>query len=47
MASEEQLKMTHSVDRKVMGVDDKVRIVEGQVPGVCGHVQLKMSVLIR
>ena len=44
MASEEQPKMTHSVDRKVMGVDDRVRSVEGQVQGVCGHVQSKMSV---
>jgi uncharacterized protein YoxC len=39
MASAEQLKMTHSVDRKVMGVDDRVRGVEGRVQGVRGDVQ--------
>jgi hypothetical protein len=39
MASAEQLKMTHSVDRKVMGVDDRVRGVEGRVEGVRVDVQ--------
>jgi hypothetical protein len=39
MASAEQLKMTHSVDRKVIGVDDRVKGVEGQVQGVRGDVQ--------
>ena len=39
MASAEQLKMTHSVDRKVMGIDDRVRGVEGQVQDVRGDVQ--------
>jgi uncharacterized protein YoxC len=39
MASAEQLKMTHSVEGKVMGVDDRVKGVEGQVQGVRGDVQ--------
>jgi hypothetical protein len=39
MASAEQLKMTHSIDGKVMGVNDRVRGVEGQVQGVRGDVQ--------
>jgi hypothetical protein len=39
MASAEQLKMTHSIDGKVMGVEDRVRGVEGQVEGVRGDVQ--------
>jgi hypothetical protein len=39
MASAEQLKMTHSVEGKVTGVDDRVRGVEGQVEGVRGDVQ--------
>ena len=39
MASAEQLKMAHSVDVKLMGVDDRVRGVEGQVEDVCGEVR--------
>ena len=39
MASAEQLKMTHSVDGKVMGVEDRVRGIEGQVQCVRGDVQ--------
>jgi uncharacterized protein YoxC len=46
MASAELLKMTHSVDGKVMGVDDRVKYVEGKmqdvrddVQGVCNKVQ--------
>ena len=39
MASAEQLKMTHDVDVKVMGVDNRVRGVEEQVQGVRGDVQ--------
>jgi predicted nucleic acid-binding Zn-ribbon protein len=39
MASAEQLKMTHSIDGKVMGVNDRVRGVEGQVQGVRSDVQ--------
>jgi hypothetical protein len=39
MASAEQLKMTHSIDGKVMGVNDRVKGVEGQVQGVRGDVQ--------
>jgi seryl-tRNA synthetase len=39
MASAEQLKMTHSTDGKVTGVDDRVRSVEGQVEGVRGDMQ--------
>jgi hypothetical protein len=39
MAFAEQLKMTHSIDGKVMGVNDRVRGVEGQVQGVRGDVQ--------
>jgi archaellum component FlaC len=39
MASAEQLKMTHSVDRKVMGVDDRVRGVAEQVQDVRGDVR--------
>ena len=39
MASAEQLKMTQSVDGRVMGVDDRVRGVEGQVQDVRGDMQ--------
>jgi uncharacterized protein YoxC len=39
MASVEQLKMTHSVDGKVMGVDDRVRGVGGQVQDVHDDVR--------
>jgi prophage DNA circulation protein len=39
MASAELLKMTQSVDGKVMGVDDRVKGVEGQLHGVRGDVQ--------
>ena len=39
MASAEQLKMTHSVEGKVMDVDARVMGVEGQVQGVRGDVQ--------
>jgi hypothetical protein len=39
MASAELLKMTHSVDGKVMGVDDRVKGVEGKMPDVCDDVQ--------
>ena len=39
MASVELLKMAHSVDGKVTGVNDSVRGVEGQVQGVRGDVQ--------
>ena len=38
MASAELLKMTHSVDGKVMGVDDRVKIVEGKVQSVRSDV---------
>ena len=39
MATAEQLKMTHSIDGKVMGVNDRVKGVEGQVQGVRSDVQ--------
>ena len=39
IASAEHLKMTHSVDGKVTGVDVTVTVVEGQVQGVRGDVQ--------
>jgi uncharacterized protein YoxC len=46
MASAELLKMTYSIDGKVMGVDDRVKYVEGRmedvrddVQGVCNKVQ--------
>ncbi len=39
MASVELLKMTNSVDGKVMGVDDKVKGVEGKVQDVLDDVQ--------
>ena len=46
LASAELLKITRSVDGKVMGVDDRVKGVEekvqdvsGDVQDVCGHVQ--------
>jgi len=38
MASAEQLKMTHSVDGKVMGVNDSVKGVGGQVQDVRGGI---------
>jgi hypothetical protein len=40
MASAEQLKMTHSVGVKVMGVDNRVKGVEGQVQDVGDKVQI-------
>jgi uncharacterized protein YoxC len=39
MASAEQLKMTRNVEGKVMGVNDRVRCVEGQVQEVHGDVR--------
>jgi methyl-accepting chemotaxis protein len=39
MASAEQLKMTHSVDGKVMGVAEQVQDVRGDVQDVRGDVQ--------
>ena len=39
MASAELLKMTRSVDVKVMGIDDRVKSVEGKVQDVCDDVQ--------
>jgi uncharacterized protein YoxC len=39
MASAELLKMAHSVDGKVMGVDDRVKGVEGKMQDVRGDVQ--------
>jgi hypothetical protein len=39
MASAELLKMTQSVDGKVMGVDDRVKGVEGKMQDVCDDVQ--------
>jgi uncharacterized protein YoxC len=39
MASAELLKMTQSVDGKVMGVGDKVKGVEGKMQDVRGDVQ--------
>jgi hypothetical protein len=39
MASAELLKMTHSVDGKVMGVDDRVKGVEGKMQDVRDDVQ--------
>jgi hypothetical protein len=39
MASAELLKMTHSVDGKVMGVDDRVKGVEGKMQDVCDDVR--------
>jgi hypothetical protein len=39
MASAELLKMTQSVDGKVMGVDDRVKGVEGKVQDVRDDVQ--------
>ena len=39
MASAELLKMTHTVDWKVKGVDDRVKSVEGKVQDVRGDVQ--------
>jgi methyl-accepting chemotaxis protein len=39
MASAELLKMAHSVDGKVMGVDDRVKGVEGKIQDVRDEVQ--------
>ncbi|KAF8494963.1 hypothetical protein F5888DRAFT_614255 [Russula emetica] len=39
MASAESLKMTHNVDAKVMGVNDRVRDVEGKVEDVQDDVR--------
>ena len=39
MASAEQLKMTHSIDGKVTGVDDRVKVVGEKVEDVHGDVQ--------
>jgi DNA repair ATPase RecN len=39
MASVELLKMTNSIDGKVMGVDDRVKGVEGNVQDVRSDVQ--------
>jgi uncharacterized protein YoxC len=39
MASAELLKMTHSVDGKVMGVNDRVKGVEGKMQDVRDDVQ--------
>jgi uncharacterized protein YoxC len=39
MASAELLKMTHSVEDKVMGVDDRVKGVEGKMQDVRDDVQ--------
>ena len=39
MASAEMLKVTHSVDGKVMGVDGRVKRVEGKVQDVDDKVQ--------
>ena len=39
MASAELLKMTHIVDGKVMGVDDRVKGVERKMQVVCDDVQ--------
>ena len=39
MASAEQLKITHSVEGKVSGVDDRVKSVEERVQDVRGDVQ--------
>ena len=38
MASAELLKMTHIVDGKVMGVDDRVRSVQGKIQDVRSDV---------
>jgi len=43
MASAEQLKMTHDVDGKVMGVDNRVIGVDNRVKGVEGKVQDVLS----
>ena len=45
MASAELLKMTRSVDGKVMSVDDRVKGVEGKVQDVRGDVQDVRSVV--
>ena len=39
MASTELLKVTHSVDGKVTGINDRVKDVEGKVQDVHGDVQ--------
>jgi uncharacterized protein YoxC len=39
MASAELLKVTHRVDNKVTGIDDRVKNVEGKVQDVRGDVQ--------
>jgi uncharacterized protein YoxC len=39
MASAELLKMTQSVDGRVMGADDRVKGVEGKIQVVCDDVQ--------
>ena len=39
MASAELLKMTHSVDTKVTGVDDRVKVVDTKITGVDDRVK--------